>query len=921
MRPVKLTLSAFGPYAGRVELDFDKLGSSGLYLITGDTGAGKTTIFDAITFALFGEASGGSREPAMLRSKYADPATPTEVELTFRYDGKEYTVRRNPEYDRVKKSGAGLTTQKAEAMLTYPDGRVVTRRKDVNTALREIIGLDRNQFSQITMIAQGDFLKLLLAGTKERQEIFRSIFHTGPYLTLQERLAQQTRQVREDLDRAERSIRQYIEGIVCRAESVHAPQAAQAREGKCAVSEINALTAGIIAEDAEIETNLDAELSACEKELEKLVSQLTQAAERSRNEAQLAAAEVQLPVRRAAVLSAKEALDIQLARQPERERIQKRITGIELVLPSYDEWERLEKELEASGKQLAQAARKKLELEQACEALRREIEALQAQREKLSHACAERESCEFRLQAGTERREQLLRLRRGLDALDSQRRQFGKLQEEYARAAEKAARLRQRFELLNRAFLDEQAGLLAAGLRAGTPCPVCGSEHHPRPAVLSPGAPTEAAVKAAKAEAEQADREAERASRQAGELRGRLAEADQALRAELSAVLGELPPEQVPAALERTLGEADRERWQLRERLDEIRRMQDRLDRTERQIPEHQARFQQASADQERTGNRIADMTARQEMLSRRMDALRDALDFGTREEALAEKAGLTRVLTGMDADRKRAEDAWAAADRALAALTVQIDQLRLWLEQAPVTDTAGGEDRKRQLTDRKEAILARQKDVHARLTANRTAQAAIGAKAKELEALEGKWTWLNALSATANGRIPGKEKVMLETYIQTTYFDRIVARANVRLMKMTAGQYDLKRRATAQNNQSQSGLELDVIDHYNGTERSVKTLSGGESFKASLALALGLSDEVQMSTGIRLDTLFVDEGFGSLDPASLDQAYRTLAGLTEGSRLVGIISHVADLKEKIDRQIVVTKDRTGGSRARIVVD
>ena len=176
----------------------------------------------------------------------------------------------------------------------------------------------------------------------------------------------------------------------------------------------------------------------------------------------------------------------------------------------------------------------------------------------------------------------------------------------------------------------------------------------------------------------------------------------------------------------------------------------------------------------------------------------------------------------------------------------------------------------------------------------------------------------MRALANTANGQVAGKEKIMLEAYIQTTYFDRIVARANVRLMKLTGGQYDLKRRTVAENGRSQSGLELDVIDHYNGSERSVKTLSGGESFKASLAL--GLSDEVQMSTGIRLDTLFVDEGFGSLDPESLDQAYRTLAGLTEGNRLVGIISHVAELKEKIDKQIVVTKEKPGGSQATIVV-
>ena len=179
MRPLKLTVSAFGPYAGKTVLDMEKLGSSGLYLITGDTGAGKTTIFDALTFALYGEASGGSREPAMLRSKYADPDTPTEVELVFAYGEKIYTVRRNPEYERPAKKGGGTTIQKADAELIYPDGRIVTKVRDVNNAIHEIIGIDRGQFSQIAMIAQGDFMRLLLADTRDRQAIFREIFRTG----------------------------------------------------------------------------------------------------------------------------------------------------------------------------------------------------------------------------------------------------------------------------------------------------------------------------------------------------------------------------------------------------------------------------------------------------------------------------------------------------------------------------------------------------------------------------------------------------------------------------------------------------------------------------------------------------------------------------------------------------------------------
>lgn len=212
-------------------------------------------------------------------------------------------------------------------------------------------------------------------------------------------------------------------------------------------------------------------------------------------------------------------------------------------------------------------------------------------------------------------------------------------------------------------------------------------------------------------------------------------------------------------------------------------------------------------------------------------------------------------------------------------------------------------------------------KALHARMKGNERALDGICGKAEELDALEKRYAWLKALSNTANGNISGKEKVMLETYIQMTFFDRIIARANTRFMVMSGGQYELKRRKAAENNRSQSGLELDVIDHYNGTERSVKTLSGGESFKASLSLALGLSDEIQASAGgVKLDTMFVDEGFGSLDDESLDQAMRALSGLAEGNRLVGIISHVAELKNRIDRQIVVTKEKSGGSRARIVV-
>ena len=223
MKPLQLVMSAFGPYADKIEVDFTKLGTNGVYLITGDTGAGKTTIFDAIIYALYGEASGSVRDKKMFRSKYAKPTTETFVELIFEYRGKEYKIRRNPEYERPRKKGEGLTTQKAEVELSYPDDRPpVTKETEVKKAIESLIGLDRAQFSQIAMIAQGDFQKLLLAGTEEREKIFQKIFQTGSYQKIQEELKERANELNRDYQEMQRSIKQSMEQIICQEESIEA---------------------------------------------------------------------------------------------------------------------------------------------------------------------------------------------------------------------------------------------------------------------------------------------------------------------------------------------------------------------------------------------------------------------------------------------------------------------------------------------------------------------------------------------------------------------------------------------------------------------------------------------------------------------------------------------------------------------------
>ena len=920
MRPLKLTMSAFGPYAGKVELDFALLGTSGLYLVTGDTGAGKTTIFDAITFALYGEASGNTREPAMLRSKYADAKTPTEVELTFLYGGSTYTVKRNPEYMRPKERGEGFTKKAADACLILPDGKVVTKLKDVNTAIREIVGLTREQFAQVSMIAQGDFLKLLLADTKERQSIFRSIFNTHLYVRLQNKLKEDTNAIWVQWKDAGQSLRQYIGGIVCAESSIHREAVSAARSGELPTSEVLQLLDILLAEDADALDALTIRLTQTEQEMEAISALLVQADNRNRTQKALDDCRANQVTAAAQLARLHDALITQQALLPQQEELRSKIAALQLTLPDYDRLETLSAQLAAQRSSLHGA-------EATCEASTRsrerlsaELELLQAERLQLESVGIQKEKLASQLAQCKEQKTALQKLLADIASFDDARARLAQAQAAYLAAAEKAAALQQVFLQKNQAFLDEQAGIIASALVAGAPCPVCGSTNHPSPAIVSTHAPTEADVKAAKLAADRAQEAAANASSAANEQKGKVSAAEKTLCEGIAAALGKLSIADAKAAADDALATLVSRLHTLTAEHQALEQAQKRKTALDAAIPQKEAALAEAAASVSAAKERMAALHAAIDSLQTQLEGLSKKLTLGSKSAANAEVARLQRQLAQMQHTLQQAEADHARCDRELAALNAQSEQLSAQLEGMPRIDAVSLAGQKQELSGRKVSLSAQIQDLHTGISCNTTARNHIRSKEQELCRIDEKMRWLRALSNTANGQIPGKEKLMLETYIQTTYFDRIIARANVRLMKMTGGQYELKRRRTALNNQSQSGLELDVVDHYNGSERSVKTLSGGESFKASLALALGLSDEVQMSTGIRLDTLFVDEGFGSLDPESLEQAYRTLAGLTEGNRLVGIISHVSDLKEKIDRQILVTKAKSGGSHARIII-
>ena len=920
MRPLKLTVAGFGPYAGVQELNFADLGKSGLYLITGDTGAGKTTIFDAITFALFGEASGDNREPGMLRSKYAKAEDPTYVELTFAYDGKEYHVKRNPEYERAKTRGTGTTKQAADAVLTLPDGHVVTKLKDVDKAIREIIGLTREQFSQVAMISQGDFRKLLQADTKERQKIFRDIFGTGLFVTLQNQLKEKTADVRDQKDQASRSIQQYVGGMVCDADAPLSVDVRKARAGQLPIAQVMELFETLLQTDRDAQTRLDASLAELEIQLDKLSAQLTQAEAYAAAKESLTEKEKEEAGQIRALEAAQIALEDARATIPEQEEIAKTITQIDLLLPSYEELKTRTDALEDIRQKTADAKANQQGAQDRKAALTGEIAGWKAEQASLTDAAAEKEKLTASRQQLEDLKAKLQALTNSLTDLADQRRLLAERQTEYLRADAESTKLLQEYETKNRAFLREQAGIIAATLAEGSPCPVCGSREHPRLATLSEDAPTEAQVKKAKKAYDDAQKATEKASLAAGRQQGIVSTTEKTLLKDL----GELLP---GTGIGEAAAVASAQMDDLSSRIKVLdRQMADAAGKIARKqtldslIPQKEEALSRTEAELSAAKEQIAAFTASAEALEKQITTLREKLAFPDKAAAEKEKKSLQSRLQQRKNALTSAETTLSRSKEDLAATRAAIGQLRKQLEGGAEADAGALKEQKEELTRQKAHITSAQKTVHTRITTNEAARKNIEKKQSEMEALETRYAWMKALSDTANGNLTGKDKIMLETYIQTTYFDRILERANIRLRKMSGGQYDLKRRRAAVSKQSQSGLELDIVDHINTTERSVNTLSGGEAFLASLALALGLSDEVQMSTGIKLDTLFVDEGFGSLDSEALSKAYATLAGLTEGNRLVGIISHVAELKERIDKQIVVAKSKNGGSTARITV-
>lgn len=926
MKPLKLTMSAFGSYAGKNVIDFTGQ-QQGIFLITGDTGAGKTTIFDAITYALYNQTSGGERNGNMMRSQYARPETETYVELEFLYRGQTYRVRRNPDYKITKTLKNGkIREQKVphSVELTLPDGTVFPEKKNATDAkIIEILGLTADQFSQIVMIAQGDFLKLLYTKSDERKMIFSKLFRTDIYWKIQENLRRKSMEMDERIQENDRAFEQEKSRIIPLPESEELPLdelVERLRERlKDALKEQNLRRANV--------EELNKKITKYE-EINKLFRSLEKIRQTGK---ELEARQAESKERRQQIENARKADKVLVAEQQnlrQQQEVEQSAQAIakmtETLANDQEMFESLKTQLqESEAKQKREAAdiqKKMLALEQSFPS----YEALQNARSE------EQQAKKVWEDLGKISEESFHKKKAGIAALKEQQKQQEQVVEQTKKNWEQtslgASESAKHYEHMYEAFLKEQAGILAENLSAGCPCPVCGSTVHPDPAKLSDHAVTELEVEQAKktrAAAEEkrdlayAAFEAEKTEKQ------KLAQAVE--KEEADFVLAQTIAKQQRKEAEQNYVSLQKIAEQIREKL-----VYPSFAEAKKQYAAMQKALAAAEQEIERKRQKVSELAEAmntlkgQKLAEEENQKTAKKLAAKTEKEyaKLLEKSGFVSEETyhlAILPERSRSKLEREEKEYESQCLRQQSEQklLEKQVSGKTYTDTT---ELNEQLKAEKQALKEAEKtymELHTAYENDRSVLQNCAVYLEKGKKLESEDQVIKSLSKTANGRLSGSAKIDFETYIQRQYFKQIIHEANKRLLTMSNHQFILKLKEEANTGRkTNEGLDLSVYSLVTDSERDVKTLSGGESFLAALAMALGLSDIVERSAGaIHPDMMFIDEGFGSLDAQSRQQAIEVLGELAGDSRMVGIISHVTELKEQIDRKLVVNRT-DNGSRA-----
>ncbi len=1095
MKPLTLTLSAFGPYAHKTTIPLSDLGDSGLYLICGDTGSGKTTIFDAIVFALYGAPSGDDRSANSLRSDFADPSTPTFVELTFRYQNSLYTIKRNPAYRRPKKRGSGFTDEDPSAELTLPDKSVITGTTNVTSYIQDLLGFSRDQFMQIVMIAQGEFRRLLTANTTERGDILRKLFNTEFLTAFQENLNTRAKTLKNAFKDSLYTVTLLADQASFDEESDEAFTLAtlKTNEGLTAGVLIDALAKQLERDERKVQQNQEtlASLTATKDQLSLTLEKTKQ---RTELITELNELNEHLAQSLQSVADARTKLAEFEQQKPNRDQKAKELTTLELQEQYFTSRDKAARALAANQEAqqktheqyqhktdaLCALEDKQAQLHTACEhyaqapilyeqasaQLARVTQALheaqtlearfvQLERDESARDAAQAHCTEIkaRLTAEEAKRDELnqeyatlthhitqqLELPIALEqakqalsdatrnhtALQDTNRELEQIKQSLTQAAEKTAqaqatyeslrdeaqRLHAHAQKLQTQYFDNLAGVFAQELKPHTPCPVCGSSEHPHPAQLSQKQipPTQETIKQAQADAQVADQKAQDAAAQAAAHHSEEAAFSTAYDKALE------PFETSQQFLER-INDASLQEEQARNEVERLVIAVDHLKRDQKKQTELQESLQIQEHTITTTQNELHAAQTKVTELTAALAAAKEHLPFSTHAEAQnhvatqraeyekaaaqlaqrkqertyyqtaceqqeslqTEQASLTHELEALSTTRAKQEQERAALSAtydelsthitfdSITALTVELTQIKEAINQFDTTyhvlQTSFAEAQTTVTTQqaRKEA-LTEQLDrlnehleamdhhdllerltettrhleqtneqlahVKSRIVQNQAIRTKVEHEQAKTRDLQEAYAAVARVADTATGKLTDRARLTFETYMQGYYFDQVIAAANVRLALLSNHRYQLERRAMSRNDNDQisdkrlsdrrhiAGLDLDIRDAYTGKTRDANSLSGGESFEASLSLALGLSDVVQAyAGGVQLDTMFIDEGFGSLDQEALQKAITMLNTLTGNNKLVGIISHVEELKTSIERKIVVSAGRDGST-------
>lgn len=1036
MRPNKLIMSAFCPYSDEIEINFDEFGGGGLFLLTGETGAGKTTIFDGISYALYGEVSGENRDTDMLRSDFAKPDVPTFVKLVFEHKGRSYEIMRNPKYNRPAKRGTGFTTQNQDATINMPNGKVITGTNNVTEEVTNILGITHQQFKQIAMIAQGEFMKLLHANSKDRGEIFRKIFGTELYQRIQSELKIKANRLKDQLDEINSAILIYYKSIIIDPENDNNQRYLDLKDTVYGVAEMMDLLTNYIeaccATKEEVENEeksvleqidlLTKELAIAEQ-VNQLIDQLEKESQKlehlSNQQSDINQLKITIETSQKALYQVKplfteykrlknQCIDleerikqsinfleinepIKALKEQEliklkseegiREQLATEINRIEESLPKYKALGQKFIELKKVTEEKELVSETILKLNENIESCQNRIIKINSELEGLKNI----ESDIIQLGNHKERllkeQEQLSALKEGLDECHKLDESLVRQQEEFKTLEGQYFKEKEKYNNSEQLFYAEQAGILAETLEENQPCPVCGSLSHPQKAIKTEGAPTQDQLNSEKKALEAIQNKWQKASERCKAIsverdtkKAQLnksalllfpdREVEQPiLEKELVSYQKSIDEEitETEVLLENTIKKSEQKFALEQEKTKtkmireedglKLEKEKETLKLLEVSLSEHKTVIENIKSglqyENEETAlseikqkkSVLQDMKNKLQLIQQEYQAINDLINE-TRAIQKTNRENLEQVSKSLveaknTYEEKRGlcgfatEECFTEAlieETIIKDLETKISDYNLEVERTKATLTQLQEQTKdkvkidlTELSKEHQNLKTQQlqiketlQNIEHSIKNNKTVLNNLELKSQEREEIEKLYGDIKLLSETANGDLKGKQKLAFEQYVQVVYFNMVLNEANKRFGKMTANRFSLIHKEEG-SIQSKTGLEIDVIDHWTNKQRSVKSLSGGESFKASLALALGLSDVVQsFSGGIQLDTMFIDEGFGSLDSESLEKAIDILIELTEGNRLVGIISHVEELKEKLDRKIIITKDRQG---------